>query len=97
MKGKEKNMADELNRLLKKLQIREHTDRLINLEARVWQRLDAARLGPRALFSLQAARVLPIVVALVLGGAAGARSMTSQDGLSAFAAAPAYSVLQLVK
>ncbi|PHS21919.1 MAG: hypothetical protein COA85_12255 [Robiginitomaculum sp.] len=90
-------MTDKFHRLIKTLQLEEHTDRLINLEARVWLRIDTVRPGPRVLFSLQAARVLPVVIALVLGGAAGARSMTSHEQLSAFSAAPAYSVLQLVK
>ncbi|MDQ7019773.1 MAG: hypothetical protein Q9M33_11480 [Robiginitomaculum sp.] len=90
-------MTDKFYSLVKTLQLEDHGDRLINLEARVWQRLEASRLGRRLHFSLEAVRALPIVLALVLGGAAGARSMTSQDRLSAFATTPAYSVLQLVQ
>lgn len=92
-------MTEKLNFLINALR-NEDTVALapIGLEARVWQTLDASpRSHPTAFFVMQALRALPIVITLVLGGAVGARAMTTYDEVSAFAPVPAYSIMQLVK
>jgi predicted exporter len=92
-------MTEKLDSLINALRIEdEATLAPIGLEARVWQALDASpRPHSTAFFVMQALRALPVIITLVLGGAVGARAMTTHDDVSAFAPVPAYSVMQLVK
>jgi hypothetical protein len=90
-------MGDSLNALLDKLRAEDRSLERVGLSARVWQRIDAARLGPRTILSLQIIRALPVVFALLMGSAVGARSFTPPEQISAFSATPAYSVMRLVE
>ena len=89
-------MADKLDNTIRELSKQVNDTSLVGLEAQVWQRIEASRPGPLMTRTLLALRLLPIVIALGLGGTVGARAMTTEHELSAFATIPAYSVLRLV-
>lgn len=91
-------MTDKLDRLISALREKDSAIDPVGLEARVWQRLDAAQPRQNMLLFMRALRALPVVAALVMGSAAGAGAVAaSQHELGAFAAVPAYSVAQLVQ
>ncbi|PHS28442.1 MAG: hypothetical protein COA84_01260 [Robiginitomaculum sp.] len=92
-------MTEKFNSLINALRIKDKPALApIGLETRVWQTLGASpRPRSTLFFVMQALQALPIVFTLALGGAVGARAMTSYDEVSAFAPVPAYSVMQLVK
>ena len=90
-------MTDKLDTLIGELRAQDKTLDLTGLEARVWQHIDVMSPGPRLMVMMQAVRALPVIVALLLGGAVGERAMTAQNELSVFSAMPAYSVIRLVR
>lgn len=90
-------MNNTFDSLIDQIKTEDAAVKLTGLEARIWQKLEAARLKPGMLFAMQALQALPVVMALVLGGAAGASAMASYDDFAAFSAMPAYSVARLVQ
>ncbi len=89
-------MTDKLDMLVKELRHSDETSVLTGLEARVWQRIAKTQPSPSVLRVVLVLRALPVVLALGMGGAVGARAMTAHSELSAFSASPAYSVTRLV-
>ncbi len=90
-------MAVSLDKITRELRKQADNASLVSLEARIWQRIEASRPSALMARSLLVLRLLPIIIALGLGGTVGARAMTSEHELSAFSAIPAYSVLRLVE
>ncbi len=89
-------MTDKFDSLISALKESPEERSLTGLEARVWRRLDAMQPSPQMRRSLLFLRVLPIVLALGVGGTVGARAMPTHDVLTAFSPSPTYSVLRLV-
>jgi len=70
--------------------------RLVGLEARVWQRIEASQ--PYAYFSKMPLwlKGLPVASTLLFGSVLGANASPVHNELDAFSAAPAYSISQIV-
>jgi hypothetical protein len=70
--------------------------RLVGLEARVWQRIEAST--PYAYFSKMPlwVRGLPVASTLLFGGFIGANASPVHDEINAFSTVPAYSVSQMM-
>jgi len=70
--------------------------RLVGLEARVWQRIEAS--APYAYFSKMPLwlKSLPVASALLFGGVIGASASPAQNDLDVFSTAPVYSVSKIM-
>jgi len=70
--------------------------RLVGLEARVWQRIEASK--PYAYFSKMPLwlKGLPVASTLLFGGVIGANANPVHNELDAFSTAPAYSISQIM-
>jgi len=70
--------------------------RLVGLEARVWQRIEASK--PYAYFSGLPLwlKSMPIATTLLIGGAIGANATPVFNDLDVFSTTPAYSVSKIM-
>ncbi len=70
--------------------------RLVGLEARVWQRIEAS--APYAYFTGLPLwlKTAPIATALLFGATIGANASPKQEGLDIFSTTPSYSVTQIM-
>jgi hypothetical protein len=88
-------MTDNLDTFLRDLP-GPNEKRLVGLEARVWQRIEAST--PYAYFSKMPLwlKSLPIASALLFGGVIGASATPAYNDLDVFSTAPAYSVSKIM-
>lgn len=88
-------MTDTLKQVLATLP-KPDEQRLVGLEARVWQRIESAK--PYAYFTGLPLwlKSMPIATTLLFGGVIGASATPAPSDLDVFSAAPVYSISQIM-
>jgi len=90
-------MTDNLSKKLSLLSNQVKTDRLVGLEARVWEAISLEKHSTPLLGAVMMLRAASIALVLLVGGIVGANQKPSDPVLMAFSKAPAYSVMSMLK